>query len=236
VVAAPRGTDRPGAAAAPRPVQRDGGRRKHSSCRTVENSRRPICRPALRAPSPYRGDCGPRVLERSVLHASPRSNACRVPWFDKEAPPAASSLLDPGGCGTLGLSGRSRAGHDVVRAIESLQTCRSRRVERLCATQRRRPSPVQRDAGGCQFGTAAIPANRPSRCQSGIALSRKCGGPATSPGKTLVCGPAVSRQILRRTLCFPRLPPVPGGIMPGPGRLKNLSAAGPQNSPPMTNT
>ncbi len=51
-----------------------------------------------------------------------------------------SSLLDPGGRGTMGLSGRSRAGQNVVRAIESSRSCRSGRTEHLCATQRHRPA------------------------------------------------------------------------------------------------
>src|SRR6218665_2307631 len=47
------------------------------------------------------------VLEREVLYADPRSDARCVPWcHDRNASGGASSLLDRGGRGTMGLSGR----------------------------------------------------------------------------------------------------------------------------------
>ena len=43
------------------------------------------------------------VLERGILHAGPQSEARCVPWFHIEnASGGASSLLDRGGCRTIG--------------------------------------------------------------------------------------------------------------------------------------
>ena len=50
-------------------------------------------------------ECRPGGLKKRVLYAGP--------WFhNRSASGGASSLLDPGGRGTMGLSGRSRAGRD----------------------------------------------------------------------------------------------------------------------------
>ena len=50
-----------------------------------------------------------------ILNADPRSNARRVPRFHgRSASGGASSVLDPGGRGTLGLSRERRAGQDGI--------------------------------------------------------------------------------------------------------------------------
>ncbi len=99
-------------------------------------------------PSRSSRECSASVLESEVFHASPRFNTRCVPWFHKRsASGEASSVLDPGGRRTMGLSKRCRAGQNVVRAIWLLQIHRSWRTRRLCATQRNRLTPVQRDAG-----------------------------------------------------------------------------------------
>ena len=48
----------------------------------------------------------------------------------RETPPAASSVLDPGGRGTMGLSNQRYAGRIVVYAVESLQSRPARSPDR----------------------------------------------------------------------------------------------------------
>ena len=70
--------------------------------------------PASRASSfiPAGVQCG--VEERRARNASPRLDARCVPWFHNgSASGGASSLLDRGGRGTMGLSGGRRAGQEV---------------------------------------------------------------------------------------------------------------------------
>ncbi len=56
------------------------------------------------SPSPYRGECRAGVLVKGVRNTGPRSNAHRVPGFDKTAPPAG-----PAACWT-GMAGHAGTG------------------------------------------------------------------------------------------------------------------------------
>ena len=52
-----------------------------------------------------RGECSADVLVRGARNAGPRSGARCVPWFlERGASGEASSVLDPGGRGAMGLS------------------------------------------------------------------------------------------------------------------------------------
>ncbi len=148
-------------------VQRAAGRRRHSPCGTDGNSWRPVWEPALWAPHlPIAGPrCG-RAEERRVRNAGPRLDARGVPWRHRgSASGGASSVLDPGGRSTLGLSNR------VVPA----GTGSSRRLQ---------------PTGGVARAIALWGCDAKGRCLAGSAWRSLfgCGGPlprskAGSPGR-----------------------------------------------------